>query len=86
MRFFHLTDPGADCCRSLLPAGGAAAAGEGHATTLGVSVAIAVNARAAPSLVQRRKCRSVRIWFRFLLLCLQCFDALGWAAGRASGL
>jgi len=22
----------------------------------------------------------------FLLLCLQCFDAVGWAAGRASGL
>ena len=22
----------------------------------------------------------------FVLLCLQCFDAVGWAAGRASGL
>ena len=22
----------------------------------------------------------------FLLKCLQCFDAVGWAAGRASGL
>jgi len=24
--------------------------------------------------------------YRVLLLCLQCFDAVGWAAGRASGL
>jgi len=24
--------------------------------------------------------------FYFILFCLQCFDAVGWAAGRASGL
>jgi len=26
------------------------------------------------------------ISFIFLFLCLQCFDAVGWAAGKASGL
>ena len=26
------------------------------------------------------------IFIKFTVLCLQCFDAVGWAAGRASGL
>jgi len=29
---------------------------------------------------------SVRLFCMYNLLCLQCFDAVGWAAGRASGL
>ena len=29
-------------------------------------------------------CRIVEGWFK--AFCLQCFDAVGWAAGRASGL
>jgi len=31
-------------------------------------------------------CNSVNIKHYDLILCLQCFDAVGWAAGRASGL
>jgi len=25
-------------------------------------------------------------FFQYVAMCLQCFDAVGWAAGRASGL
>jgi len=28
----------------------------------------------------------VKMAFQLLMACLQCFDAVGWAAGRASGL
>ena len=28
----------------------------------------------------------LRVLIRVLIYCLQCFDAVGWAAGRASGL
>jgi len=31
-------------------------------------------------------CIQVLLLVCFLLQCLQCFDAVGWAAGRASGL
>jgi len=28
----------------------------------------------------------ISLYFSYCILCLQCFDAVGWAAGRASGL
>ena len=39
----------------------------------------------------RHQSQPVIIWFKYETLsahqfCLQCFDAVGWAAGRASGL
>ena len=32
------------------------------------------------------ECLSYNIILLILILCLQCFDTVGWAAGRASGL
>jgi len=29
---------------------------------------------------------SIKITCQYAMLCLQCFDAVGWVAGRASGL
>jgi len=38
-------------------------------------------------LIDGKFCRIIAILFLLLLnvLCLQCFDTIGWAAGRASG-
>ena len=46
-------------------------------------VIIIIPAKARDYVLPALVCLSVCL---FVCLCLQCFDAVGWAAGRASGL
>jgi len=38
------------------------------------------------TLIAQPSGKSVAFWFNRCIVCLQCFDAVGWVAGRAPGL
>ena len=57
-----------------------------HASDLGKIPFIMQLAVSQPILVEDRWCSWMSLSLFMQLICLQCFDAVGWAAGRASGL